>query len=117
MKRDVVVMLTRAPYGRVHIPEGLRAARGVAAGFDQHDVTVVFTGDGVYGAKASVNREALNMTGHVADLLEQDGRMVADAAAMAQRDIDPKAIADDVDVVSGERVTERIRTADCTLDF
>ncbi|WP_459191097.1 DsrE family protein [Halosimplex sp. J119] len=117
MKRDVVVMLTRAPYGRVHVPEGLRAARGVAAGFDRHDVTVVFTEDGVYGAKAAIDWDALNMTGHVADLIEQDGRMVADAAAMAERDLDSEAIADDVAVWSGDRVAARIRDADCTLDF
>ena len=117
MKRDVVVLLTRAPYGRVHIPEGLRAARGVAAGFDQHDVTVVFTQDGVYGARSAVDREALNMNGHVADLTAQDGQMVVDAAAMHARDVTDDEIADDVDVWSGDRVAARIREADCTLDF
>ncbi|GCF15100.1 hypothetical protein Harman_30350 [Haloarcula mannanilytica] len=117
MKRDVVVMLTRAPYGRVHIPEGLRAARGVAAGFERHDVTVLFTEDGVYGARAAVDRDALNMSGHVADLAEQDGQMVADGAAMAERGVDESEIADDVAVWSGDRVTARIREADRTLDF
>lgn len=117
MKRDVVVMLTRAPYGRVHIPEGLRAARGVAAGFDQHDVTVVFTEDGVHGAKSTVDRAALNMTGHVADLQEQSGRMVADAAAMADRGVSPETIADDVEVWAEDRLTACIQSADCTLDF
>lgn len=117
MKQDVVVLLTRTPYGRVHIPEGLRAARGVAAGFDHHDVTVVFTEDGVHAARAAVDREALNMTGHVADLTEQDGQMVADAAAMAERGVSREGIADDIDVWSGDDVAARIRNADCTLDF
>ncbi|WP_135537026.1 DsrE family protein [Halostella pelagica] len=117
MKRDVVVLLTKAPYGRVHVPEGLRAARGVAAGFDQHDVTVVFTGDGAYAARASVDREALNMPGHVADLREQGGEMVVDAAAMAERDVSPGEIADDVTVRSGDEVSTLVRDADRTLDF
>lgn len=117
MKRDVCVLLTRAPYGRVHVAEGLRAARGVAAGFDMHDVTVVFTEDGVYGARAAVDREALNMDGHVADLHEADGRMVADATAMADRGVAESEVADDVAVWSGDRIAERIRAADCTLDF
>ncbi len=115
MKRDVVVLLTRAPYGRVHVPEGLRAARGVAAGFDRHDVTVVFTQDGVYAARAAVDREALNMPGHIADLLEEDGRMVVDRAALIDRDIQPTEIAPDVDVI--EDVGELIRSADHTVDF
>jgi len=117
MKREVVVLLTRAPYGRVHVPEGLRAARGVAAGFDMHDVTVIFTQDGVYGARDAVDREALNMSGHVVDLAEQDGQMVADGAAMAERGVDEREIADDVAVWSDDRVTARIRDADRTLDF
>jgi tRNA 2-thiouridine synthesizing protein C len=117
MKRDVVVLLTRAPYGRVHIPEGLRAARGVAAGFEMHDVTVVFTEDGVHGATTAVDRAALNMDGHVADLHEQGGRMVVDRAAMQDRDIDPAAIAEDIDVLEGDAIGERIREADTTLDF
>ncbi|NLV04725.1 sulfur oxidoreductase [Haloarcula rubripromontorii] len=117
MKRDVVVLLTRAPCGRVHIPEGLRAARGVAAGFDMHDVTVIFTQDGVYGARKAVDRNALNMGGHVADLEEQGGQMVADSVAMAERGVDEKDIADDVAVWSDDRVTARIRDADRTLDF
>lgn len=117
MKRDVVVLLTRAPYGRVHVPEGLRAARGVAAGFDQHDVTVVFTDDAVYAARESVDREALNMPGHVEDLLAEDGEMVADAVALAERGIEESTIADDVAVETGEAVARRIRDADHTLDF
>ncbi|MDS0222801.1 DsrE family protein [Haloarcula sp. S1AR25-5A] len=117
MKRDVVVMLTRAPCGRVHVPEGLRAARGVAAGFDRHDVTVIFTQDGVYGARAAVDRDALNMSGHVADLDEQDGQLVVDGAAMAERGVDAGEIAADIAVWSDDRVTARIRDADRTLDF
>lgn len=117
MKRDVVVLLTRAPYGRVHVPEGLRAARGVAAGFDQHDVSVVFTEDGVYAARDDVDREALNMPGHIDDLVAEDGEMIADAYAMGERGIEESSIADDVAVESGEAVAQRIREADHTLDF
>ena len=117
MKRDVVVLLTRAPYGRIHVPEGLRAARGVAAGFDRHDVTVVFTQDAVYAARDAVDREALNMIGHVADLEAAEGRMVADGAAMAERGIEAAEIAPDVDVLEGSAVGELIRGADHTLDF
>ncbi len=117
MKQNVLVLLTRAPYGRVHVPEGLRAARGVAAGFDRHDVTVVFTQDAVYAARESVDREALNMPGHIDDLLREDGEMVADAAAMTERDVQEGAIAEDIAVRSGEAVATMIRDADHTLDF
>lgn len=117
MKQAVAVMLTRSPHGRVHVPEGMRAARGVAAGFDRHDVTVIFTQDGVYAARAAVDREALNLPGHIDDLLAEDGQMVVDGAAMAQRGVAPEGIAPDIDVLEGSDVTELLREADHTLDF
>jgi len=110
-------MLTRAPYGRVHVPEGLRAARGVAAGFDRHDVTVLFTEDAVYAARESVDREALNMPGHLADLDAEDGDLVVDADAMAKRAVEPHEIAPDIDVLAGDDVAALVRAADHTLDF
>ena len=117
MKRDVIVLLRRAPYGRVHVPEGLRAARGVAAGFDRHDLTAAFVADGVYAARSAVDRGALNMPGHVADLLAEGGELVADGAALAERSIDESEVADDVTVLPGEELTARIRAADHMLDF
>lgn len=116
MKRDVLVMLTRAP-GRVHVSEGLRAARGVAAGFDEHDVTVLFTEDAVYAARAAVDRDALNLPDHIADLHAEDGRLVADGAALADRGIDPAEIADDVEVLDGGAATALVHGSDHTLDF
>lgn len=116
MKRDVLVLLTRAP-GRVHVSEGLRAARGVAAGFDRHDVTVLFTEDGVYAARAAADRDALNLPDHIADLHAEDGRLVADGAALEDRGIDPAEVADDIDVLDGEAATALVRSADHTLDF
>ncbi|MFB6354623.1 MAG: DsrE family protein [Halobacteriales archaeon] len=109
-------MLTRAP-GRVHVSEGLRAARGVAAGFDRHDVTVLFTQDAVDAARAAADREALNMAEHVADLHAQDGRMLADGAALDERGIDRSALADDIAAVDGQAATALVRQADHTLDF
>lgn len=117
MKRDVVVLLTRAPYGRVHVPEGLRAARGVAAGFDRHDVSVVFTQDGVYAAREGVDRNALNMPGHLEDLYEEGGKLFVDGASMTARDVTPEEIASDVTVKTDREIASMIDRADHTLDF
>lgn len=116
MKRDVLVLLARPP-ARVHVAEGLRAARGVAAGFDRHDVTVLFVDDGVYAARASADRAALNMADHVADLVAAGGRMLADGASLAARGLGPDDVADDIEVVDGTETTALVRQADHTLDF
>lgn len=115
MNQDIVIALTRSPYGRIHVPEGLRAAHGIASGFDRHDVTVVFTEDGIYAARASVDRDALDMADHVAALFEQNGELVADSAAMAERGIETAEIAADVTVRTGDDVAELLRAADHNL--
>lgn len=117
MKQDVVVLLTRAPYGRIHVPEGLRAARGIAAGFDHHDVTVAYVEDAVFAAREGVDREALNMTPQIADLQEEDGEMVVDAGALDDRDIATQEVAEDISVRSPEEITELIHGADEVLTF
>jgi tRNA 2-thiouridine synthesizing protein C len=117
VRRDVAVLLTRAPYGRVHVPEEMRAARGVAAGFDRHAVTVVLTADAVYAARNAVDREALDLPGHIAGLDAEDRRMVADRKALAARDVKDTEIAGDIEVVSGEAVARIVQNADHTLDF
>ena len=117
MKQTVTVLLTRAPYGRVHVPEGLRAARGVAAGFDHHDVTVAFVEDAAYAARAAVDREALNMSPQIADLHEDDGEMVVDASALEARDIDTDEIADDIAIRPAEAISELVNGADKVLTF
>lgn len=117
MKQDVVVLLTRAPYGRIHVPEGLRAARGVAAGFDHHDVTVAYVEDAAFAARAGVDRQALNMTPQIADLHEEDGEMVVDASALENRDIAPEELAEDITVCSPEEITDLIHEADEVLTF
>ena len=117
MRQHVVVLLRRAPYGRVHVPEGLRAARGVAAGFDRHRVTAVFTQDAVYAAREAVDREALNLTDSIAELLGDGGRLVVDAAAMVERGVDADEIADDVEVLEGTEIAQLIADADRNLDF
>lgn len=110
-------MLTRAPYGRIHVAEGLRAARGIAAGFDAHDVTVLFTDDAVYAVRSGADREALLMAEHVADLIDLGGRLLADGAAMAARNVDPDDLAQDVRLVDGHTAARLIRDADHHLDF
>ena len=117
MKKSVAVVLTRAPFGRIHLSEGLRAAGGIAAGFDHHDVTVIFAEDAVYAAREAIDRDRLNMPAQIEDLDANDGTMVVDGAALAARDISREEVAGDVAVRSDEQVSETIRDADEVLTF
>ena len=117
MKKSVAVLLTRAPYGRIHLSEGLRAAGGIAAGFDHHDVTVVFTDDAAYAARTTIDREALNMPAQIEDIEANDGRLLVDETALAERDVGADEIAADVAIVSEATISETIHDAEEVLTF
>lgn len=117
MKRTVAVLLRRAPFGRVHVAEGLRAGSGVAAGFDNHDVTVVFAEDAVHATRMSAEWDALDMSPHLADLAEGNARLVVDAGALAEREIDDHEVAAEVEIRDSDAVNRILRTADRQLTF
>lgn len=117
MKRSVVVLISRAPYGRVHTAEGLRAASGLTAGFDEHEVTVAFVDDGIYAALANADRAALDMADHVDALAAAEASMVADAEAIAARGIAESAMADDIPVRQSAEIDDLIHKADRQVTF
>ena len=117
MKRTVVVLLRRAPYGRVHVAEGLRAASGVAAGFDNHDVTVCFVGDAVHATRRSADWDALDMTPHLEALFEADADLMVDEAAMTERGLEPADIATDFDVRESATIDRIVREADRQMTY
>lgn len=117
MKRTVAVLLRRAPFGRVHVAEGLRAASGVAAGFDTHDVTVLFVEDGVYGALADADRDALDMTPHIEGLFDLGATLVVDAAALDARGIDHALVANDIAILESRKIGRIVRSADRMMNY
>lgn len=46
--KKLLYHFNRAPYGTVFYTEGWRASVGATAGIDEHEVTLLFQGDGVY---------------------------------------------------------------------
>lgn len=117
MKKSVAVVLTRAPYGRIHLSEGLRAAGGIAAGFDHHDVTVIFTGDAAYAARPGIDRERLNMPGQIEDIEQNDGTMLVDKSALESRNVDPEEVPADITAASPATVSETIHDAEEVVTF
>lgn len=114
-ERNVVVTMHHAPYGTIFYTEGLRAAVGATAGIDEHQVTVVFLGDGVLYALKDVERtDSL----HYLETLKAVGAaLYVEAESIEARSIEEGALSDDVEIVPRSRVSELIRAADHTIDF
>ncbi len=117
MKRSVAVLIRRAPFGRVHVAEGLRAASGVAAGFDAHEVTVLFVDDAVHATLERADWDALDITPHVNALVEAEATLVVDESALVTRGIDPSEVAHGIDIASDTDIGRLLTDADRQMTF
>lgn len=114
-EKNVVVTMHRAPFGTVFYTEGLRAAVGATAGIDEHQVQVVFIGDGVLYALKDVERTDSKQ--YLATLKAGGASLYVEAESLEARSLDRGALSDDVEVVPRSRISEILLEADHTLDF
>lgn len=112
---NVVVTLHHAPYGTIFYTEGLRAAVGATAGIDEHQVTVIFLGDGILYALKDVDRtDSL----HYLETLKAVGAtLYVEAESLEARSIEAGALRDDVEVIPRSKVSEVLLAADHTIDL
>jgi sulfur relay (sulfurtransferase) DsrF/TusC family protein len=114
-QRHVLITFNHAPYGSIYYTEGLRAVVGVTSGIDEHTVDALYLGDGVYFVLKDVDRS--DSARYLATLSALGVNLKAEKEALQARDISGSDLADDVEVVSGEKALELVRRADLTIDF
>jgi sulfur relay (sulfurtransferase) DsrF/TusC family protein len=114
-QKRVLFVFYRPPFGTIHYSEGLRAAIGMTIGRDNHEVDVLYLGDGVYFALRDVDRGEtlyyLNM------LLDEGCLPKVEEESLAHRGIVRAEVAGDMEVVSRLQALELIAEADITFDF
>jgi predicted peroxiredoxin len=104
---NVIVEISRPPFGHEHTFAGLYVASASLS--KMMDVIVVLRGDGVYtgrkGQIAPLEKIHLPSTEEqVSDILELDGRVVADKSAMEMRGIGDDELIDGIEIVPPEEI-------------
>lgn len=117
MRQKIVILLTRMPGGHIHLPEGIRAATGITAGFDEHDVKVLFTQDGAYAAMENTDWRATDIRTHVEEFRELGGELFVDEQALQTRELSTTNVRSDVTPLTHRELTELITDADKMLSF
>jgi len=108
---NVVIDISHPPFGHETTFAGLYiASASLSKGMD---VVVILRGDGVYtGRKGQLEpMENINLPpteDQVADIIELDGRMVADREALSMRGIDPEELIDGIEVLSTDQIHDII---------
>jgi len=114
-QRRILFTINHAPFGSIHYTEGLRAVLGATSGIDEHEVDVLYLGDGVYFALRGVDRSD---TLKYIDTLAKAGRKLkVDQLSLEERRIAREDVAPDVEVISRPAVRELIAKADFTAGF
>lgn len=114
-QRRILFTINHAPFGSIHYTEGLRAVVGATSGIDEHEVDVLYLGDGVYFALRGVDRSD---TLKYIDTLAQAGRKLkVERESLQERGIAHQDLAPDVEVIPRSAVRDLIARADFTVGF
>jgi len=114
-QKHVVITFSHPPYGSIWYTEGLRAVVGLTAGIDEHNVDVVYLGDGVYFTLKGVDRTDSNK--YLGTLAKGGNRLKAEEESLKDRGIKKEDLAPDVDIIPRREVLALLGRADHTVDF
>jgi sulfur relay (sulfurtransferase) DsrF/TusC family protein len=113
--KKLLYHFNRAPYGTVFYTEGWRAAVGATAGIDEHEVNLLFQGDGVYYCLKGADR-AENL-GYEGTLKKAGVKYHVVKEDINARGISEGEIADDMVIVPRADTWKLYHEADFTLDW
>jgi len=104
---ELVVEISKPPFGHENTFAGLYVALGSLT--KGHDVTVILRGDGVYSGRKGQDKPLENINlppteQQIQDIIDLDGRIVADRNALEQRGIEEDELIEDIEVVDTEAI-------------
>ncbi len=126
MKKDVLIVVRRGPYGSFQAPEGLRHANGaISMGFRP---VFVLIDDGVYLAKADQDPgdsewlplgevlEELVARG-LYEIKESPAEFYVEKESLAKRGLDEDALVEDLEIIDHAKVSELLASHSLQLIF
>lgn len=113
--KKLLYHFNRAPYGTVFYTEGWRAAVGATAGIDEHKVTLLFQGDGVYYCLKGADR-AENL-GYENTLQKAGVKYYVVQEDLASRHISQEEVAKDMEIIPRADTWRLYAEADFNLDW
>jgi sulfur relay (sulfurtransferase) DsrF/TusC family protein len=113
--RKLLYHFNRPPFGTVFYTEGMRAAVGATAGIDEHEVTLLFQGDGIYYCLKEVDRT--ENLGYEGTLKKADVKYYAVQEDLEARNVSQGELAGDITVIPRADTWKLYQEADFNLDW
>ncbi len=114
-QKNVLVTINHAPYGSIYYTEGLRAVVGVTSGIDEHEVQVLYLGEGAYFTLKGVDRT--DSLRYLATIEKQGRKLKVERESLQALGVSEAELAEDVEVISRDEALQLVRRADVTIDF
>tara|TARA_B100001964_G_scaffold218058_1_gene258700 strand:+ start:692 stop:1042 length:351 start_codon:yes stop_codon:yes gene_type:complete len=110
----MVQFLTR-PFGTIHYVEGLRAALGIASGWDEHEVFLLFMGEGAYYTLNGVPRT--DSLKYINTLEKLGFGLHVEQESLDELGIDKADVSDEFKIITRQEVFELMKEHDFIIDF
>ena len=111
MEKKVLVMIKSAPFTDLNYYEALRTA----AGLWDHEVKVLWTGKGVYGALNNVDQTLTKK--FLGDLPDLDIELFVDESALSENGFGSDDLVDEVQLADRVKIAELINEAEASLVY
>ncbi|MFH0802956.1 MAG: DsrE family protein [bacterium] len=112
-QKAIAVILNNFPASSALCPEGLRAAIGLASGFDEHKISIILTGDGTWLALKTLDRSVLGK--YLISLKALEVPIYADRKKVMDLGLSEADIAEDVTLLESEQIKRTLQTTDLVL--
>ncbi len=111
--RRVLILIKSKPFGRITNFEGWRTAVGMIS--KDHLPTMLFLGDGAYALLKNIDVAPISM--FKSTYLDFDGRLCVSEKALADRQISPSDIFEEVEVLDDEGVALALTENEVVITF
>lgn len=111
MEKKILLIIKSAPFTDLNYYEALRTA----AGLWDHEVKVLWTGKGVYGALSKVDQTLTKK--FLEDLPDLDIELFVDEAALLGAGFDSDDLVDEAQLADGVKIAELIDEAEVSLVY
>jgi sulfur relay (sulfurtransferase) DsrF/TusC family protein len=112
-ERPVLILIRSLPFGKIIAAEGWRAAVGMF-GMD-HQPTMLFLGDGVYGLMK--DQDILHIRMFKSTYESFDGKICASKESLEERNLMPEEIFDEVEILDEDAVARAFIDNDVVVTF
>lgn len=114
-ENKIMVLFLNRPFGTIHYVEGLRAALGIASGWDEHELYLLFMGEGAYYALKGVKKT--DSLKYINTLEKLGFGLSVERESLEELGIGEDEVSEEFKVISRQEAFDLMKEQDFTVDF